>query len=48
MGCTDRIIHKFRVSGKLEDGVAVSLDESGKGILRVPLKEPVAIRNEYD
>jgi nitrate reductase beta subunit len=48
MGCTDRIIHHFKVQGDLETGQAFGYDENGEEILRVPLKEPVIIRKNYD
>jgi nitrate reductase beta subunit len=41
---TDRIIHRFRVA----DGRATGYDEAGKEIVRVPLREPVAIRPFHD
>ncbi len=48
MGCTDRIIHRFKVQGDLESGQAIGYDEKGDEIVRVPLKEPVYIRKNYD
>jgi nitrate reductase beta subunit len=47
-GSTDKIIHSFKVEGKIGDGVAIGYDEKGQEIVRVPLKEPVIIRREYD
>jgi nitrate reductase / nitrite oxidoreductase, beta subunit len=47
-GATDKIIHSFKVEGKIGDGVAIGYDEKGQEIVRVPLKEPVIIRREYD
>ena len=48
MGCTDKIIHSFKVEGNLEKGEAVGFDEGKKEIIRVPLKEPIYIRKAYD
>jgi nitrate reductase beta subunit len=48
MGCTDKIIHSFKVEGNLEKGEAIGFDEGKKEIIRVPLKEPIYIRKAYD
>lgn len=48
MGSSDKIIHKFSVSGNLEDGFAYGFDQRGREIVRVPLKEPIIIREKYD
>src|SRR3989338_6153240 len=37
-GATDRIIRSFKVEGSIEDGFCSGSDESGKEIVRVPLK----------
>jgi nitrate reductase beta subunit len=47
-GSTDRIIHSFKVVGDIEDGFCIGFDEEGAEIVRVPLKEPIIIRKEYD
>lgn len=43
-GCTDRVVSQWR---RQDDWVA-ALDEDGKEIVRVPLKEPVYIRQAFD
>jgi len=48
MGCTDKIIHRFDVKGDIETGYAIGYDEKGAEIIRVPIKEPIIIRNKYD
>ncbi len=48
MGCTNKIIHSFKVEGNLEKGEAIGFDEGKKEIIRVPLKEPIYIRKAYD
>ena len=47
-GATDQIIHSFNVEGEMSDGYCIGYDDKGKEIVRVPLKEPVIIRKEYD
>jgi len=47
-GATEQITHAFKVEGDREDGHCIAYDANGKEIVRVPLKEPVAIRPEYD
>ncbi|MCS7275945.1 MAG: dehydrogenase [Dehalococcoidia bacterium] len=41
---TDRIVHRFRV----RDGYAYGYGEDGSELVRVPLKEPVTVRQFYD
>lgn len=48
MGCTDKIIHSFDMKGDLSNGYASGYDEEGKEVVRVPLREPIYIRKEYD
>jgi nitrate reductase beta subunit len=48
MGCTDKIIHRFKVQGDIESGIAIGYDETGAEIVRVPMKEPIVIRKKYD
>jgi nitrate reductase beta subunit len=43
-GCTDRVVPRWR---RKDDWVA-ALDEDGKEIVRVPLKEPVYVRQAFD
>jgi len=47
-GATDRIIDSFEVSGDIDNGYCAGYDDKGSEIIRVPLKEPVIIRKEYD
>ena len=47
-GSTDKIIHSFKVEGEVSDGYCIGYDDRGKEIVRVPLKEPVIIRQDYD
>lgn len=47
-GSTDKIIDTFEVKGGLDDGVCIGYDGKGTEFIRVPLKEPVIIRKEYD
>ena len=44
MGATDRWIERFRV----RDGKAIGYDADGAEVARVPLKEPVYIRPDFD
>lgn len=44
MGATNKIIHSFKV----EREICFGYDEKGKEIVKVPLKEPFFIREEYD
>lgn len=48
MGCTDKIIHSFKVKGDLVRGFAYGYDEKGREIIKVPLKEPIIIRKQHD
>ena len=48
MGSTDKITHSFKVEGDIEKGSVTGYDEQGKEIVRVPLKEPIYIRKEFD
>jgi nitrate reductase beta subunit len=48
MGATDQIVHSFQVVGDLEEGYCLGFNAAGEEIVRVPLKEPVVIREEYD
>lgn len=47
-GSTDRIIDTFKVEGDIKNGYAYGYDENGIEVVRVPLKEPIFIRDEYD
>ena len=44
IGSTDRIIHSFKVQNEH----CIGYDEEGNEIIRVPIKEPIIIRKEYD
>jgi len=44
MGCTDRIIHRFKVAR----GIATGFDEKGDEIVSVPVVEPMLERSPYD
>lgn len=48
MGSTDDIISSFRVEGDIDNGQCIGFDDKGKEVARVPLKEPIIIRKEYD
>ena len=47
-GSTDRIVTRFKVEGDIDNGSALGYDNDGKEVIKVPLKEPVIIRKEYD
>ncbi|MEK6728106.1 MAG: 4Fe-4S dicluster domain-containing protein [Candidatus Omnitrophota bacterium] len=47
-GATDLIIDSFDVKGGINDGFCIGYNDKGEEIVRVPLKEPVIIRKEYD
>lgn len=48
MGATDDISASFEVTGDINDGYCIGYNEAGKECARVPLKEPIIIRKEYD
>jgi hypothetical protein len=43
-GCSERVMRRWR----REDDWVVGLDEQDQEIVRVPLREPVRIRGQYD
>ncbi|MHC4271200.1 MAG: 4Fe-4S dicluster domain-containing protein [Planctomycetota bacterium] len=47
-GSTGDIIHSFNVEGDLEKGHCIGYDQKGTEIIRVPIKEPIIIREKYD
>jgi nitrate reductase beta subunit len=47
-GATERITHSFKVDGGIGDGKIFSYDSSRAEIVRVPLKEPIVVRKEFD
>lgn len=48
MGATDEIISSYKVTGDIEDGYCSGYNDKGQEIVRVPSKEPVIVREEYD
>lgn len=47
-GSTSKIIHSFAVEGDIDTGHCIGYDDNGKEIIRVPIKEPIIIREKYD
>ncbi|MEW6026908.1 MAG: 4Fe-4S dicluster domain-containing protein [Planctomycetota bacterium] len=47
-GSTDKIIHTFKVEGNIDNGFCSGYNDKGEEVSRVPLKEPIIIRKEYD
>ena len=47
-GSTDRIVTSFKVEGGIEDGFVYGYEADGKEAVKVPMKEPIIIRKEYD
>jgi hypothetical protein len=47
-GSTGRIVHSFKVEGDITSGRCTGYDADGQQIVRVPLKEPIVIRQKYD
>lgn len=47
-GSTDSIVHSYKVEGNIKEGHCIGYDEKGSEIVRVPLKEPIVIREGYD
>lgn len=45
---TDKIVHSYKVEGDVETGHCIGYDDKGKEIVRVPIKEPIVIRQPYD
>ncbi|MDO8749149.1 MAG: dehydrogenase [Candidatus Omnitrophota bacterium] len=48
MGATEQIPYTFKVEGDINNGYCIGYTENGQEIARVPLKEPIIIRKEYD
>jgi nitrate reductase beta subunit len=48
MGCTDKIVHTFKVQGDVRTGSVIGYGEDGAEIVRVPMTEPIVIRSNYD
>lgn len=47
-GSTGKIVHSFAVEGDIETGHCIGYDNKGQEIIRVPIKEPIIIREKYD
>ncbi len=47
-GSTSRIVHSFKVDGDVSSGRCMGYDAEGNEIVRVPLKEPIIVRQKYD
>ncbi len=47
-GSTAKIVHSFDVQGDLETGHCIGYDKTGHEIIRVPIKEPIIIREKRD
>lgn len=47
-GSTDAIINSFKVTGDIDDGFCAGYDAKGDEAVKVPIKEPLIIRKEYD
>ena len=48
MGSTDQIISSFKVKGDITNGYCFGYNDKGEEIVKVPLKEQIVIRQEYD
>ncbi len=47
-GCTDKVIHSYAVQGDIKSGHAIGYNEKGQEIVKVPIKEPIIIREKHD
>ncbi|CAG0966485.1 nitrate reductase / nitrite oxidoreductase, beta subunit [Methanosarcinales archaeon] len=47
-GSTDQIISSFKVEGDINNGYCAGYDDKGNELIKVPMKEPIIIREEYD
>ena len=47
-GSTGKIVHRFTVKGDIETGHCIGYDDKAVEIVRVPIKEPIVIREKYD
>jgi nitrate reductase beta subunit len=47
-GATEQIVSLFKVEGGLDDGYCFGYDDKGTELVKVPLKEPIIVRKEYD
>ena len=47
-GSTGKIVHSFDVEGDIETGHCIGYDSKGQEFIRVPIKEPIIIREKHD
>ena len=47
-GSTGKIVHSFAVEGDIETGYCIGYDNKGQEFIRVPIKEPIIIREKHD
>ncbi|MHC4628299.1 MAG: dehydrogenase, partial [Planctomycetota bacterium] len=47
-GSTGKIVHRFETQGDIETGHCVGYDDKGQSIVKVPIKEPIVIRERHD
>ena len=47
-GCTAKVIHSYAVEGDIKTGHAIGYNEKGQEIIKVPIKEPIIIREKHD
>jgi nitrate reductase beta subunit len=48
MGSTNKVIHSYKVEGNIVNGFCYGYDASGNELVKVPIKEPIMIRQAYD
>ncbi len=47
-GSTGKIVHRFDVQGDIKTGHCTGYDEKGQSIVKVPITEPIIIRERHD
>ena len=47
-GSTGKIVHRFKVEGDIKTGHCIGYDDKGKELVRVPITEPIIIRDKFD
>ena len=47
-GSTGKIVHRFETQGDIETGYCIGYDDKGESIVKVPIKEPIVIRERHD
>ncbi len=47
-GSTGKIVHRFEVKGDIKTGHCTGYDERGQSIVKVPITEPIVIRERHD